>query len=69
MLTPVITLEAGKMDQTQKEALIQRLTQAASEVLNISEEAFVVLLKENNPDNIGSGGKVLSKVLAERAQK
>lgn len=63
---PVITLEGGKMDQTQKEALIQRLTQTASEVLNINPEAFVVLLKENNPDNVGSGGKVLTKVLAER---
>ena len=66
---PVITLEAGTMDQAQKEELIQKLTQVASEELNINEEAIVVLLKENNPENIGSGGKVLSKLIAERTKK
>lgn len=63
---PIITIEAGKMDKEQKEALIQKFTVAASNVLKLPEQAFVVILKENNPDNIGTGGKMLSKVIAER---
>ena len=43
---PVISVEAGKMDKNQKEALIQSLTKGASEILNIPEQAFVVLLRE-----------------------
>lgn len=57
---PVITVEAGKMDRNQKALLVQELTRKASEILNIPEQAFVTLLKENAMDNIGSGGQLLS---------
>jgi len=60
---PVISVEGGKMDKNQKEALIQSLTKSASEILNIPEQAFVVLLKENDNDNVGTG---VSTVIAER---
>lgn len=43
--------------------------ETASEIMNIPEQAFVVLLKENDPDNIGTGGEVLTKVLAKQNQK
>jgi 4-oxalocrotonate tautomerase len=66
---PFIKLEAGKMSYETKEKLITGLTKVASETLGISEEAFTVLIKENELDNWGVGGKVLSKVLAERASK
>jgi 4-oxalocrotonate tautomerase len=65
---PVITIEAGKMNKEQKEALIHGCTKTASEILKIHEQAFVVILKENDADNIGTGGKMLSKVIAERTQ-
>lgn len=63
---PVITLEASKMAKEQKEALIREFTKTASEILHVQEQAFVVILKENDADNIGTGGRMLSKVLAER---
>jgi len=66
---PFIKLEAGKMDKEKKEKLISEFTRVASEILDIPEAAFVVLIKENEMDNWGTGGKVLSKVLAERASK
>jgi 4-oxalocrotonate tautomerase len=53
---PVITLEAGQMDKNQKESLIAELTRVASDILKISPDAFVVLLKENPYDNVGVGG-------------
>ncbi|MDP4128454.1 MAG: 4-oxalocrotonate tautomerase DmpI [Bacillota bacterium] len=66
---PFIKLEAGKIDKEKKEKLISEFTRVASETLGIPEEAFVVLIKENEMDNWGTGGKVLTKVLAERANK
>lgn len=49
--------------------IASEFTRVASETLGISEEAFLVLIKENEMDNWGTGGKVLSKVLAERVNK
>lgn len=66
---PFIKLEAGKMDKDQKDKLIEGLTQLASETLGIPKESFVVLLKENDTDNWGTGGRMLTKVLAERNSK
>lgn len=63
---PVITVEAGEMSKNQKEALIQEFTKTASEILNIPMHAFVILLKENDSENVGSGGRMLSEVIAER---
>ena len=66
---PFIKIEAGKMDKETKEKLISGLTKVASETLGIPEDAFTILLKENETDNWGVGGKVLTKVLEERANK
>ncbi|KLU66602.1 4-oxalocrotonate tautomerase [Desulfosporosinus acididurans] len=66
---PFIKLEAGKIDKEKKEKLINEFTRVASDILGISEEAFIVLIKENEMDNWGTGGKLLSKVLAERGNK
>lgn len=66
-MMPFIQLEGGKMDKEKKEQLISGLTKVASETLGIPEDAFIVLIKENDMDNWGRGGKVLSKIMAERA--
>lgn len=62
---PVITVEAGKMDKNKKARLVKELTQKASEILGIPEQAFVTLLKENDPDNVGTGGQLLSDKMAK----
>ncbi|HWQ42164.1 MAG TPA: 4-oxalocrotonate tautomerase DmpI [Desulfosporosinus sp.] len=64
---PFIQLEAGKLTKGQKEQLISGFTKVASEILGISEDKFIVLLKENELDNWGTGGKMLSKVLADQS--
>ena len=66
---PFIKLEAGNMNKETKEKLISGLTKVASESLGIPEDAFTILLKENETDNWGVGGKVLTRVLEERANK
>ena len=58
---PVITLEAGKLNKEQKSQLVKEFTNAASKVMNVPEQAFIVLLKENEQDNIGFGGQLLSE--------
>ncbi len=57
---PVITVEAGKLTKEQKEQLAHELTASASRITGIPEGAFVTLLKENEPDNVGVGGVLLS---------
>jgi len=56
---PVITLEAGKLNKEQKSQLVKEFTETASKVMNVPEQAFIVLLKENEQDNIGFGGQLL----------
>jgi 4-oxalocrotonate tautomerase len=58
---PVITLEAGKLNKEQKSQLVKEFTSTASKVMNVPEQAFIVLLKENEQDNIGFGGQLLSE--------
>jgi 4-oxalocrotonate tautomerase len=58
---PVITLEAGRLNKEQKSKLVKELTTKASEIMNVPEQAFIVLLKENEADNIGFAGKLLSE--------
>lgn len=58
---PVITLEAGKLNKDQKRQLVKEFTDTASKIMNVPEQAFIVLLKENEMDNIGFGGQLLSE--------
>lgn len=57
---PVITLEAGKLNKKQKSQVAKEFTAIASKLMNVPEQAFIVLIKEIELDNIGSGGKLLS---------
>ena len=60
---PIITVEASKMTRDKKAEMVKELTETASRILNIPPEAFTICLKENDPDNIGVGGKLLSDVM------
>jgi len=60
-IMPVITVEAGKLNKEQKSKLVKEFTSKASEIMNVPEQTFIVLLKENEQDNIGFGGKLLSE--------
>ncbi len=57
---PVITLEGAKLSKEQKNQLVEEFTASAARIMNTPEEAFVVLLKENEKENIGVGGQLLS---------
>lgn len=56
-------MEVGKLNREQKEKLIKEFTESAARILSLPPEAFTVYLKENDYDNIGVGGKLLSDAL------
>jgi 4-oxalocrotonate tautomerase len=57
---PVITLEIAKLTKEQKQLLAIQFTETASRITGIAEEAFYVFIKENEFENIGVGGQLLS---------
>ena len=61
---PVIIFEGGKMDLGKKKELVQGLTKAAADATGIHAQAFVICIHENDPDNVGVGGEMLTEVLA-----
>ena len=59
---PVITVEAGVLNKKQKEDLVHELTAIASKIMNVPSSAYIVLVKENEKDNIGFGGKTMTEI-------
>ena len=54
---PYITVESGVLSDEQKELLIKRLTETASEIMQVPQKFFVTTIKEVSDKNFGIGGK------------
>ncbi len=63
---PTIVFNGPQIDKEKKKLLIEEFTKKSSEILGISKEAFTVIIKENHPDNVGVGGRVLSEIMEEK---
>lgn len=59
---PVIIVEGSPLDQAQKEELIKTLSQEASRIMRVPVKKYIILIKENAPDNIGVGDITLNKL-------
>ena len=57
---PVIQFDGPDMTKDQKARLVEAFAKQASQILDIPEEAFVTILRENEMDNIGNGSELLS---------
>ena len=57
---PVITFDGGKLTKEQKASLVAQFTEASHQVTGIRKEAFIVLIRENDRENIGVGGELLA---------
>jgi len=57
---PVITFEAAALTKEQKRTLAKEFTETAVRVTGLPEAEFYVFIKENDMDNVGVGGKLLS---------
>lgn len=62
---PIITIESGELSSQQKIELIDRLMSAASNIMHIPEDFFMVTIKELPDENIGIGGKTIDIVKKE----
>ncbi len=57
---PVITVEGPRIPEvTKKRELVQRFTEAASQVYGLDKEAIIVILHETSPDCVGVGGELV----------
>jgi 4-oxalocrotonate tautomerase len=58
---PLITVEGPKIPEIErKRMLVERLTDAAVEVYGIAREHIIVLIRENLPENVGAGGRLIA---------
>ncbi|RLE50973.1 MAG: 4-oxalocrotonate tautomerase [Candidatus Methanomethylicota archaeon] len=64
---PIIVFEGPKLTKEQKEELVKLFTDAAQKVTGIRREAFIVLIKENEPDNVGVCGELLSNIISKES--
>ncbi|MBX4262163.1 tautomerase family protein (plasmid) [Clostridium estertheticum] len=62
---PYITIEGGQMTTKQKQQLIERMTNVASEIMKIPSEFYITTIKELSDENIGIGGKTIDKIKEE----
>ena len=59
---PVISIDVAPISPEKKEELIRSCTRIASEILDIPQQSFTVLIKEYPRDAIGVGGNPLSQM-------
>jgi len=57
---PIIVFEGPKLEKGQKAELIKSFTQIASGITKIPQESFSVIIRENDPENVGVGGVLLA---------
>jgi 4-oxalocrotonate tautomerase len=61
---PIITIDGPKLSKAQKKDLVESFTREAVRVTKIPIQGFVVLINENDPDNVGVAGELLSDRMA-----
>lgn len=66
---PYITIEGGKLTKEQKEELIERITEDASDIMKIPKEFFCMTVRELDDTSIGIGGKTIDKTKKEYFEK
>ncbi len=58
---PIITVEGPPLEVETKRQFVKELTDAmAGAYPKIAREHFVVLIRENKPENVASGGELIS---------
>jgi len=58
---PIITLDGPAItDLEKKRTLVKAITDAAEQYYGLTRSAYIVLIKENTPENVGVGGTLIS---------
>lgn len=57
---PSVTIEGPKIEEVEiKRKLVKEITDALEKAYKIPREAYVIVIKENSPENVGVGGKLI----------
>jgi len=57
---PNITVDGPTIKELDvKRRLVEEITDAAERAYGLRREAFVVVIKENSPENVGVGGELI----------
>ena len=57
---PIATIEGPKIEDIEiKRVLVKEITDALEKAYKIPREAYVVVIKENLPENVSVGGKLI----------
>lgn len=57
---PSITVDLVKMSKEKKAQLVKEVTESTARITGLPEQAIIVFIKENEPENVGVGGVLLS---------
>lgn len=57
---PTVTIDGPRIDDVEiKRTLVKDITDALEKAYRIPREAYVVVIKENPPENVGVGGGLI----------
>jgi len=57
---PSATIEGPKIEDVEiKRVLVKEITDALEKAYKIPRQVYIVLIKENPPENVGSGGQLI----------
>ena len=56
---PNVVIDGPKIDVKIKRTLVKEITDALEKAYKLPREVYVVLIKENKPENVGVGGTLI----------
>ncbi len=62
---PLITFESGKLSESVKSELIQKLTDLSAEITGIPKASFFISIREMPDENVAVGGKTVKEIKKE----
>ncbi len=61
---PIVTIEGPKISKEQKAQLVKEICETLTKVYKLPEDTINTIIKENDPDNLGHGAKLISDLRA-----
>lgn len=56
---PLITIDGPKLSKEQKAELVKSFSETASKIMGLPVDAMIVIIRENEPENVGVGNCLL----------
>jgi 4-oxalocrotonate tautomerase len=66
---PVIAWDGGRLTREQKQELVRRLTEVATEVTKIPAQFYSVIIREQPDENLGFAGETVEEMKTRMLKK